>query len=534
MRFGRIGLDEAEGAVLAHSLVAGALRLKKSRRLSADDISALRKAGIETVVAARLDEGDLDEDEAATRLASAFDVDAIEAKPAATGRVNLHATRAGLFSVDKAMVDAVNRVDPAITLATLADLVPVEAGRMVATVKIIPYAVAGDVVGRAIDLAARGRIFAVHGWRPARVGLIQTRLTATKASVLDKTSRTTEARLARSGSSIAVEERTDHETAAVADAIGRVRGEVDLIVIFGASAMSDVDDVVPAAIRSAGGTVERAGMPVDPGNLIALGSVAGRPVIGAPGCARSPKENGFDWVLDRVLTGMKVTADDIAGMGVGGLLMEIETRPQPREPGPGANTVHAVVLAAGRSSRMGGPNKLLARFGSVPLVRRTVERVVASRVTGVTVVTGHQADEVGKALSGARAKTVFNPRFAEGLAGSLKAGLSTVPETAGGLLVVLADMPRVETGHLDRMIAAFEKMGGRAAVRATHAGKRGNPVILPRSLFSKLHSLEGDAGARHLLEGGEVEIVDVEIGEGASIDVDTPEALARAGGEMPG
>ena len=74
-------------------------------------------------------------------------------------------------------------------------------------------------------------------------------------------------------------------------------------------------------------------MPVDPGNLLLLGELGGRPVLGAPGCARSPKENGFDWVLHRLLAGIPVTAADIRRMGTGGLLMEIVSRPQPRTGG---------------------------------------------------------------------------------------------------------------------------------------------------------------------------------------------------------
>ncbi len=175
-----------------------------------------------------------------------------------------------------------------------------------------------------------------------------------------------------------------------------------MVIVFGASALCDFDDVIPAAIRQAGGEVLRSGMPVDPGNLMVLGRLDGKPVIGAPGCARSPKENGFDWVLDRLIAGLDVTAGDIAGMGVGGLLMEIPTRPQPREiPSPSAAAkVHAVVLAAGRSSRMGGPNKLMAHFSGKPLIRQTVERALASKVSGVVVVTGHQAARIREALEG--------------------------------------------------------------------------------------------------------------------------------------
>src|SRR5690606_8713939 len=142
-----------------------------------------------------------------------------------------------------------------------------------------------------------------------------------------------------------------------------------------------------------------------------LGRLGDKWVIGAPGCARSPKENGFDWVLDRLATGIDVTSSDIATMGVGGLLMEIPTRPQPREmpsPSPVA-PVHAVVLAAGRSSRMGGPNKLMAHFSGRPLIRQTVERTLAANVSGAIVVTGHQAARIREALEGLDVAVAHNP-----------------------------------------------------------------------------------------------------------------------------
>src|SRR5690606_35839015 len=255
-------------------------------------------------------------------------------------------------------------------------------------------------------------------------------------------------------------------------------------------------------IRQAGGQVERVGMPVDPGNLLVLGSLDGKPVIGAPGCARSPKLNGFDWVLDRLMAGVEVTAEDIGGMGVGGLLMEIPTRPQPREPARRieGSPVWAVLLAAGRSSRMGAGNKLLADFSGVPLVRRTAGRVANSRVAGTVVVTGHQANEISRLVSNLDVKLVENPDFASGLASSLKVGIHALPADAAGALIVLADMPGVTTADLDRLIEAFTATGGRAVVRATHNGKRGNPVLLPRALFAEIESLEGDTGARQVVE----------------------------------
>jgi molybdenum cofactor cytidylyltransferase len=534
VKFGPVAVENADGAVLAHSIQIAGRRLRKAHVLTAEDVAALKAADVDEVVAAVLAPDDLGEDEAAARVADGMSFRGVEVRPPSTGRVNLHAREAGVFTVDAAMIDAINAVDPAVTIATLANFAAVEQGQMVATVKIIPFAVPNDTVEVVTELCAGGEIFAVHPFSPKRVGIVQTVLPGIKDSVLAKTTRITEARLARSQSRVVEELRTPHEADAVASAIASLAKNCDLVVVFGASAVCDFDDVIPAAIRAAGGEVIRTGMPVDPGNLLVLGRIGGKPVLGAPGCARSPKENGFDWVLDRLIAGLDMTAADIAGLGVGGLLMEIPTRPQPREAqaAPVEPKVEIVLLAAGRSSRMGGPNKLMALFEGRPLVRRSAERALASRAAGVTVVTGHQADRISTALSGLDVRIVHNSDFAAGLSGSLKRGVCAIPTDRAGAMIVLADMPGVSAGDLDCLIRAFEKSGGAAIVRAVHDGKRGNPVILPRSLFHAVSLLEGDTGARHLVEAEGLNVIDVEIGEGAGLDVDTRDALESAGGVL--
>ncbi|WP_315919683.1 molybdopterin-binding/glycosyltransferase family 2 protein [Mesorhizobium sp. SP-1A] len=540
MKFGPVPLDEAEGAILAHSTVVGERRLRKATRLGAEDIDAFRAAGVREIVVATLADDDVGEDEAAGRLAAALGFTGIEARPPATGRVNLHATVSGVFTVDKDLIDSINMVDPDITVATMPPFAPMIEGQMVATIKIIPFAVPEAMLQRAIELARRREAFRMHPYTPLKVGVVQTVLPSIKASVLDKTLRVTEERIGRTGSTISGEIRTPHAAPEVARAIEDLAGESDMVLVFGASAMSDPDeDVIPAAIRASGGVVYRSGMPVDPGNLFVLGEREGKPVLGAPGCARSPRLNGFDWVLDRLMSGIPVTREDIAGMGVGGLLMEIPTRPQPREPAAPKTSsqgqqakVYAVLLAAGRSSRMGGPNKLMALFDGKPLVRRAAERALASKADGAVVVTGHQKERVREALAGLPLRFADNPDFADGLSTSLKAGIGAVPQDASGALIVLGDMPGVSSADLDRLIDAFRKAGGGAVVRASHEGKRGNPVILPRALFPAVSHLEGDTGARHLIETGGLDVIDVEIGKGAAIDVDTPQALEAAGGVL--
>ena len=177
----------------------------------------------------------------------------------------------------------------------------------------------------------------VAPFKVRKVGIISTLLPGLADKVIEKTLKVTAERLAPAGATIVAEKRVPHETKALAKALDEVlKAGAEMVVVFGASAIADTRDVIPAAVESrSAGAIEHFGMPVDPGNLLLVAEANGRPVLGAPGCARSPKENGFDWILMRLLAGLPIKRSDITGLGVGGLLMEIVTRPQPRaEPAP--------------------------------------------------------------------------------------------------------------------------------------------------------------------------------------------------------
>ncbi|MEM8980318.1 MAG: molybdopterin-binding protein [Pseudomonadota bacterium] len=327
MRFGPMSLNAAQGGVLAHSLIAGGARLRKGTVLTEEDVAVLAAAGIDKVIVAMLDPGDVDENQAAERLAKALVPDPeaahLRVAPASTGRVNIYADQPGLLEIDAGKIHAANAISPMITIATPPPWQRLGLRGMAATVKIISYAVPGPD----IEVAAKAAR-AVLSLRPPvydTAGFIQTVLAPGEAPA----QKTTQDRLARLAVSLEAPVLVQHEVRALSDAI---QAQVaDVIFILTASATSDIQDTAPAALVRAGGEVVAFGMPVDPGNLLFYGRLGAKHVIGLPGCARSPALNGADWILERVLCGVEVTQADIAGMGVGGLLKEIPSRPRPRE-----------------------------------------------------------------------------------------------------------------------------------------------------------------------------------------------------------
>ena len=537
---------EAEGALLAHGARTPAGAFKKGRTLSAADIEALAAAGVDTVVAARLEPGDVAEDEAAAAIAAAARGAGVEAAAPFAGRANLYAGRAGLALVDPARVEAINRLDESVTAATLAPFAPVAPRRMMATIKIIPFAAPAAAVAAARRLAAEGGpLLSVAPFARKTVGLALSRLPGTRDSVLDNTARTVRERAARVGAAALADRRVPHEEEAIAGAVsGLIAEGADIVLVSGASAVVDRRDVAPAGIERAGGRIEHFGMPVDPGNLLLLASApapSGRiPVVVMPGCARSPKLNGFDWVLERLAADIPVRREDFARMGAGGLLKEIPARPQPRDRAAAVAAarrprIAALLLAAGRSRRMGAVNKLLADVDGAPMARRVAETLIASKAVGPPlVVTGHEADRVRAALAGLDATFVHNPDYADGLSASLRRGLAalTAPgqEEWDGALVCLGDMPDVAAADIARLVAAFDPAEGRAIAVPTWRGKRGNPVLWGARFFARMAAVSGDVGARHLIGENAEWVCDVPVGEGVLRDIDTADVLAARRG----
>ena len=537
MQFGRFPVASAAGAILAHGVRQGLLSLRKGRILSADDITAMQDAGISEITIAWLEPGDVPEDEAAARIAKAVaDPDAgVRVGAAFTGRANLYARVAGLVLIDPQAIHDANALDEAITLATLPPFAKVTAGQMLSTIKIIPFAARETSVAAVETRLKASPTIRVAPFTAHRAALVSTCLPGMKSALLDKNREALDARLRPLGSAIAFERRVAHEIGPVADAIAAAaEAGTDPILLFGASAIADRRDVLPAALERAGGHIAVVGMPVDPGNLLMAGTLNGREVLGLPGCARSPKLNGFDFVLWRVLAGLTVGRAEIAAMGVGGLLADSPVRPHPRDAAmitaQRLPRIGAIVLAAGHSSRMRAAdntvNKLLQPLAGRPMVRHVVEAALKSAASDVVVVTGNEKSRIMSALENMTVLFVDNPYYSKGLSTSLISGLNALPADCDGALILLGDMPAVDAHLLDRMIAAFDPAEDRAIIVPVHDGKRGNPVLWARRFFAEMRELSGDAGARALFGPYSGLICEVAAGSDAPLtDIDTPEAL---------
>ena len=539
MKFSEYHLDDALGAILAHSLRLPNKSLKKGTVLTDSDLSFLKEYGYEKIVCAKLEEGDLNEDVAAAELATLIAGSNLVKGNAFTGRCNLFSETSGLVVFNPLYLDRFNSVHESITLGTVAPFQNVSKGQMIATLKIIPFAIPSKLLRKIkANKDDFENLLHVAPYPEKKVTLIQSRLPGTKETVLNSTLEATSFRLQNLGILNLNEARCNHDQNSLSELIIQaVKEQAELILISGASAVVDRRDVVPAAIEHAGGKIRHFGMPVDPGNLLLLGSINGIDVVGIPGCARSPKLNGFDWVLQRLLANIPVESVDIMRMGSGGLLKDIITRPLPRakasqpdqsliRTNPDFEKIHAVILAGGQSKRMGTKNKLLVPINGKPMVALTAETIIASKASSVAAVTGFEHQKIQEAIKNSNIEFIHNKNFKNGISSSVVTAIKSAPEDCSAILIGLGDMPKITVSHINKLIDAYNPLEGRAICVPTWKGKRGNPVLWARRFFPEMLQLKGDFGAKELMGKYAELVVEVEMNDnGIIIDIDTPEAL---------
>ncbi|HEY7112568.1 MAG TPA: molybdopterin-binding protein [Thermoanaerobaculia bacterium] len=337
MRFGPVPLEAAEGRVLGHNVAGpdGRRALRKGRPLTAADIETLRALGRRTIYVADPEPDDVGEDEAARRVAAAAAGAGVVAGAPSAGRVNLLATFLGVLRVEADRVTDLNLSD-GLTLSTLAADSPVRPKQVVATVKVIPYALPAATVARA-EAAAAPDLLRVDPIPPRRVGLVLSGSAAAEQRIRRDFHGPLAARLGILGAELAWVDFVPLKDASAADEAALERALRDqaargaeVILLAGETAIVDRHDIAPRAIERAGGSVEAFGAPVDPGNLLLLAYLGGVPVVGAPGCARSRKTNVIDAVLPRLLAGERLGRRGLASLGAGGLLEDVPERPMPR------------------------------------------------------------------------------------------------------------------------------------------------------------------------------------------------------------
>lgn len=526
MKFEDRDLDTSVGWSLAHSVSTPTNRWPKGLLLTESLITEITTAGVKTAQVYLLEENDIDEDAAAMWVAEKIAGAGLACVAAGKGRANLISSMDGLFLPGPA-IDALNQLDDAFSAASLAAYSVVTKNQLVATIKLVPYGINRSILTKFKPLEEKVRISA---FTPFNVSLIYTGPQPTA-----KTLKTLSRRVGQLGGSVENVVETDHTIPSLTTALqAQAQKPASIIMLLGASAISDVRDVLPSALIASGGTIIKLGMPTDPGNLLMLGDLNGTPVIGMPGCARSPALNGFDWILERLAAAVPLDHNAITGMGVGGLLKEHAGRTVPRysalPPDVGAGGFAVLLLAAGKASRAKGINKLLATIGTTTVVEQALNRAAETQPDHLITVTGHASGQISSALKDIQHTLIENSDFENGMGSSLACGIKALPDDTHFCMICLGDMPFIQPATYAQLKKAAQTSEPGSIIIPTFHGKRGHPVVWHNQFFAELGQLSGDIGGKAVLEANRDRIIEIAVEDpGILIDLDTPEMLAHFG-----
>ena len=532
-----LGLDPQEslGSVIAQTYNLPGKTISKGTFMTSEIVDYFKEGDVQNILCAVPDNDDIHEDEAANIISNAIDKSHLYTESASTGRVNFKSRSLCLVRYERELIKKVSLVDESIAFSIVEHNQLLAKNDLIATLKIIPFFTQKKYVDQVISILAKSELFKTHSLNKKEVSLIQTSFEWQKKSMFKATSNVTRNRLEALDCSLNEEKLIRHDYNVLRSEIrSSIENGIDILLISGASAIIDRSDYIPKAILSEGGEIIQYGLAVDPGNLLLIGKVGNTTVIGMPGCARSPKLNGFDWVLQLLMADIPINREELADMGAGGLLMEIASRPLPRALAKSVSKhekkVMGVILAAGNSTRMGKDNKLLSYIGDAPLIRNTAIEMLKSDLDTCSVVLGYQSDKVADVIKDLNVNLILNPLWKEGQASSLRAAINTLDSTYSDLLIMLGDLPGIKSNHINSIIEEHLLTDNRKSkiTIPSFKGQKGNPEIWGRSFFHDLSNLEGDVGGRTLFSEHPAAINILEMDEPWVVkDADTPEDFEK-------
>ncbi len=330
MFFGEVKTEKSLGGILSSSIEVyknkNKIKISKGTVINKNLIDLLLLNNFEQIKCAKLDDDEIDENSAVHEISKKIITSKksnIKIQDPKNGRCNLVSKVDGIITFQPNQLFSINSVTNDIGIASLKAFSKVKKNQIIASIKAIPFGIKQKYLKKIIHISQD--CFKILPFQKKNIHLIQTTNQKTRAKILEKTLEVTKDRLLSCGIKKIEERKCLHEIKSICTQLKTSIDEnADIILIFGTSAICDINDIIPQSINEMNGIVLRLGMPVEPGNLILLAEVEISKkhisIIGMPGCARSKKENGVDWILWRKLCDLKVSTDDINHLGNGGLL----------------------------------------------------------------------------------------------------------------------------------------------------------------------------------------------------------------------
>ena len=324
-----IPIDEAKGTVLCHDvtrIVPGEFKgpaFSKGHIIVAEDIPELRKLGKEHVYVWQLDQGLVHENDAAIRISRLIAGSGLNMSEPREGKVMLSAAGYGMCRIDTERLFEINMIEE-VVIATRSNRRAIQAGDMVAGIRVIPLVFAEEKLKQIEALAAGRPVIEVKPFLPYRVGIVITGNEVYSGLIEDRFGSILKRKMELSGCSIIGQTIVPDETEKISAAVkGHISSGAEMVLVTGGMSV-DPDDVTPAALRQMGAEIVSYGAPVLPGSMLMVSYVGDIPVLGLPGCVMYSKTTVFDLVLPTVLSGEKLTRPMLVRLGMGGLCLNCE------------------------------------------------------------------------------------------------------------------------------------------------------------------------------------------------------------------
>ena len=534
MFFGKIKVKDSLNCILAHTITINNKTFKKGTIISDIEKKYFSTNKIKTIVCAKLDKNDIHEDKAANLIIKKFQNNSLAVEKAFTGRANILANKSGLLVINEEKINSFNKISDDITIATLKNNCKVKKGEMIATIKIISFSVKLLFINKIQKLFLKNALI-INPFQNKKCALILTHYNNMNIKLNTITEKRIKERLKNLNCILDTINYCEHDTKDISKNINsNLKNKIEVIMVLGSSAIVDINDKIPEAIKLSKGKIIRFGMPVDPGNLLLLGKIDNTHVIGLPGCARSPSLNGFDWVLERVISDTNINKFDIANMGVGGLLKTLNLRDKSEKKNKNYNITN-LILAAGQSKRMKEINKLLVKINNETLIEKIVKSSLESSANNTVVVLGHESNLLLKYLSNKNLTTTINKDYLKGQSSSLQAGLSALPEDCDAAIIILADMPDINFKLINQLIDNYNPDENKSIIIPTYNNKKGNPILLSREFFPDMLSIKGDKGAKDIIKKNKKYIKEIPQNNASVLkDIDTKEDLNKYTNNLKG
>ena len=527
---------ETFGYLLIHSVFLKDGRIRKGKIIDKDDISLMKKSGIEKVYVGEFGEDDISENSASSLIAKAIATNEFSISPTLSGKTNITSTSDGLIEIYEDNVKNLNNLSPNIAVSTLNNHDVIYRGDHIVSVKIISYSISSSDLDKIIKFLKKNKIIKPKKFKSMRFGVIYTTAKNEKISLIEKAKKSLKSRISDYNSTIMEERVISHDYLTIKENIDQLKDHnINCILLFLSTSITDVNDIVPSVINDLGGEIKSFGMPIDPGNLTLSGKIAELNIIVAAGSARSDSLNGLDWHLNCIHANIEVTQEMVNSLGVGGLLKDIDFAVKRKRVSKAIDTkksnIAAVVLCAGESKRMGIRNKLLLKVEGKSLIRRYIDNISKSNVSEIVIVTGHQSFEIEKELDGFDLKFIHNEKYKDGMSTSLNTGINSLSKNINAAIICLPDMPMIGIYEINKLIEYYNPKIGNEICVATYNDQRGNPVLWDRKYFEKLMQITGDKGGRYLLPKFIDKSVEVKLGEAVTFDVDNESSFEIINGK---